>query len=88
VLEARDLAERVDAGVCAAGDRELEPLPAENAFERGLQLRLNRPALRLGGPARKAGPVVRDLETSRQTSSRKTISVESERRWPSLTILV
>jgi hypothetical protein len=88
VREARHLARSVDAGVRAARDRELDPLPddlLDGRFELGLDCAL----ARLGGPAGKPGPVVGDFEPrGTQTSSRKTISVESERRGPSFTIRV
>ncbi len=60
--------------------------------ERRLELALDRALAGLRGPAAEPGSVVGDLEPvagqARQTSSRKTISVESERRGPSLTIRV
>jgi hypothetical protein len=88
VVEARDLGPGVDARVGAAGDREPRRI-AEEALEPGLDLTLDRPQARLGGPSGERAPVVGDLEAvGAQTSSRKTISVESERRGPSLTIRV
>jgi hypothetical protein len=56
--------------------------------ERALQLSLDRAQPRLRGPAREIGPVVFEEEPGGQTSSRKTISLESERRGPSFRILV
>ncbi len=89
MLEARHLAERVNAGVGATGDGQLR-VRAEDPLDRVLDLGLDRPLSGLRGPAGEPATVVGDVESGggRQTSSRKTISVESERRGPSLTIRV
>jgi hypothetical protein len=57
-------------------------------FEDGFDLALNGPQAGLRRPAGEVGPVVFEKEPAGQTSSRKTISVASERRGPSFRILV
>jgi hypothetical protein len=57
-------------------------------FEDGLQRALNGPQTRLRRPAGELGSVVFEKKPAGQTSSRKTISVLSERRGPSFRILV
>ena len=59
--EARDLPEGVDAGVGAAGDRQVDRL-AQDRLQRRLELPLDGPQPGLAGPAREAGSVVFDLE--------------------------
>jgi len=87
-LEARDLGGGVDARVRAAGDGERR-LRAQDAPQGGLELALDRAQAGLRGPATEPGSVVGDLQpVAGQTSSRKTISVESDRRGPSFTIRV
>ena len=72
---------------------------AENRVQRALQLRFDRAQARLAHPARESAPVVLERELAhhrpalrfrpwRQTSSMKTISVESLRRGPSLRMRV
>jgi hypothetical protein len=78
----------MDARVGAPGDDEPDGL-GQDPREGRLELALDRSQPRLRGPARERAAVVGDAETERaQTSSRKTISVESERRGPSFTIRV
>ena len=91
VLEARHLAPRVDAGVGSPRDGERHAL-LEYLLESGAQLTLDRSQPGLGRPAAEGAAVVGERQpydqSKPQTSSRKTISVESERRGPSLTIRV
>jgi len=61
-VEARHLAERVDAGVGAAGDSQLDRL-AQDRRQGGLQLPLHGSQPGLARPAAEAGAVVFDLES-------------------------
>jgi hypothetical protein len=82
-----DLAEGVDAGVGAAGDGQPD-VGAQQRGQRALELSLDRALPGLRRPPGEAGAVVLECELEPQTSSRKTISVESLRRGPSLRIRV
>ena len=74
-------------GVGATGDGQRNRT-AEDRRERLLERALDAAQPRLGGPAGEPGPVVFEIEPGGQTSSRKTISVESERRGPSFRMRV
>ena len=63
-LEARHLAQGVDAGVGAPGDGQLDRL-AQDRRQRRLQLALHRPQARLPRPAAEAGAVVFDVQPHR-----------------------
>jgi hypothetical protein len=82
-----DLPARMDAGVGASCDGQLNRLLADRR-KRTSQLALDRAQAGLRGPAREIGPVVFEKKPAGQTSSRKTISVESDRRGPSFRIRV
>jgi hypothetical protein len=75
------------AGVGAAGDRQLNRL-TEDGLQGELDLGLDRAQTRLAGPAGEARPVVFEKEPGGQTSSRKTISLASDRRGPSFKMRV
>ena len=89
----------VHARVGAPGDGQRHRVAAQDDAERALELALDRAQAGLARPAREAGPVVLDQQPCDraelagdagrpQTSSSRTISVESERRGPSFRIRV
>jgi hypothetical protein len=77
----------MDTRVSPTRNRQLDRLLADRG-ERTPQFALDRAQPRLRGPAREIGSVVFEEEPAGQTSSRKTISVESDRRGPSFRIRV
>jgi hypothetical protein len=82
-----DLPTRVDTRIRPPCDRQVRRFTAESR-QGVLEAALNRPKPGLQRPAGEVGPVVFEKEAGGQTSSRKTISVASERRGPSFRILV
>jgi hypothetical protein len=79
----------VNAGVRPAGDGQRDRRAPEDLPDPFLCDRLDGPEPGLPGPSGKTGPLIGncDLEDG-YTSSRKTISVESDRRGPSFTMRV
>jgi hypothetical protein len=77
----------MDAGIRPPRDRQRHS-PAKQFLEDRLELALDRAEGGLRSPAGVRGPVVFEKKPAGQTSSRKTISVASERRGPSFRILV
>ena len=82
-----DLPAGMHARIGAPRNRERHSL-LKQLLEDGFERALDRSQPGLGRPAGELGPVVFEKKPAGQTSSRKTISVASERRGPSFRILV